>query len=181
MQVTEIPKGQGRARRLDGAEGIDFVSCLICGKHLRVISGRHLSTHGTDRETYIEEYRLRPDQLCSKTFRINHSSRSDYCAHNRREWIAAIKAVYKRHGQLYAGFLQKHYPQLYHEGVWLFGDRDAAMRAAGFKRPENMRLRTYWDDQRVISQIQLLRQKSVPLYPAWRSTRRSVIPISTSG
>jgi hypothetical protein len=59
------------------SNGIDFVRCLICGKHLRVISGRHLSTHGTDRETYIEEYRLRPDQLCSKTFRINHSSRSD--------------------------------------------------------------------------------------------------------
>lgn len=44
MQVDAIPKGYGRTRRLDGAEGIDFVRCLIFGKHLRVISGRHLST-----------------------------------------------------------------------------------------------------------------------------------------
>jgi hypothetical protein len=28
-------------------------------------------------------------------------------------------------------------------------------------------IRTYWDDERVISQIQLLRQKGVPLYPAY--------------
>jgi hypothetical protein len=142
-------------------------AAVFAGDKRRVISGRHLSTHGTDRETYIEEYGLSPDQLCSKTFRVNHSSRRDYCPHNKWEWIVAIKVLYNLHGQLYAGLLQKHYPQLYHEGVWLFGDRDAAMRAAGFKRPENMRLRTYWDDQRVISQIQLLRRKSVPLYPAY--------------
>src|SRR5918992_1023888 len=61
-----------------------------------------------------------PDQLCSKTFGVNHSSRPDYCAHSRRQWIAAMKTVYK-HGNLYAGFLQKHYPTLYLEGIWLNG------------------------------------------------------------
>jgi hypothetical protein len=55
MRVTAVPKGRERARCQDGAEGIDFVRCRICGKHLRVISSRHLSTHDTDRDTYIEE------------------------------------------------------------------------------------------------------------------------------
>ena len=102
-------------RNYDKADRVDFVSCRICGRHLCVISGRHLSTHGTDREIYIEEYRLSPDKLCSKSFRVNHSSRSDYCAHSRREWIAAMKAVYKQDGNVYAGFLQTQYPTLYVE------------------------------------------------------------------
>jgi hypothetical protein len=166
MQSKNFRAYPRHAQRTTGGEGTDFVACRICGKHLRVISGRHLSTHGTDRETYILEYRLSPDELCSKSFRINHSSRRDYCALNKQEWIAAIKIVYQRHGQVYAGFLQKHYPQLYQQGIWLFGNWDAALRAARFT-PENTRLRTYWDDERVVSRIQLLRRKSVPLYPAY--------------
>jgi len=167
MQVSAVSKGRGRPRCRGGTEGIDFVRCRICGKHLRVVSGRHLSTHGTDRETYIEEYRLSPDQLCSKTFRVNHSSRPDYCAHSRREWIAAIRTVYKQHGNIYAGFLQKHYQNLYDEGLWLNGsDWDAALRVLGFT-PERMRLRTYWQSERVLNEIRLLRDKGVPLYPKY--------------
>ena len=105
MQSRNFTAYPRRAQRIGRADGFDFVRCRICGRHLCVISGRHLSTHGTDRETYIEEYGLSPDQLCSKSFRVNHSSRSDYRAHSRREWIAAIKAVHKQHGNVYAGFL----------------------------------------------------------------------------
>jgi hypothetical protein len=51
-----------------------------------------------------------------------------------------MKAFYNQHGNVYAGFLQKHYPNLYLEGLWLNGgDWDAA----------------------------LLREKGVPLYPAY--------------
>jgi hypothetical protein len=160
MQVTPLPKGRRSARYRDEADGIDFVGCRICGKHLRGISGRHLSTHGTDRDN-VEEYRLSPDQLCSETFRVNHSSRPDYCAHSRREWIAAMKAVCKKHGNVYPGFLQKHYPHLYVEGIWLCGDWDAALGVLGFT-PERMRLRTYWEAERVLTKIRLLRKKSVP-------------------
>jgi hypothetical protein len=105
MRVTAVPKGRrGRARRMDGAEGIDFVRCLICGKHLRVISGRHLCTHGIDRETYIEEYRLTPDQLCAKDFRRLHSSRRDYHRYGKRGWIVAVRKLYKREGKFCAGY-----------------------------------------------------------------------------
>jgi hypothetical protein len=49
------------------------------------------------------------------------------------------------------------------QGVWLFGDRDKALSAAGFT-PERMRLWAYWDHQKVIQQIQLLRKNNLPLY-----------------
>jgi hypothetical protein len=55
MRFSSRPSG------IDDGEGIDFVRCRICGDHRRVISGRHLSKHGTDREEYMEEYGLSPD------------------------------------------------------------------------------------------------------------------------
>jgi hypothetical protein len=91
MQIIGVP----RRRRiknglLEGHEGIDFVRCRICGDHRRVISRRHLSKHGTDRETYMDEYRLSPDQLCAKDFRRLISSRPGYYPHGKRDWIAAM-------------------------------------------------------------------------------------------
>ena len=38
-----------------------------------------------------------------------------------------MKAVHRKHGNVYAGFPQKHYPNLYAEAMWLNGgDWDAA-------------------------------------------------------
>jgi hypothetical protein len=118
VQVIAIPKTHRRARRLVGGEGTDFVRCRICGKHLRVISGRHLSTHGSDRETYMDEYGLSPDKLCAKEFRRLHSSRRDYYPHGNRHWIAAIKKIHKQHGQVFAGYLQDNLPHLYSLHRW---------------------------------------------------------------
>jgi hypothetical protein len=163
MQAKNYRAYAKRAQRISGGDGTDSVRCRICGKHLCVISGRHLSTHGTDRESYMEEYRLSPDQLCSKSFRVNHSSRSDFRAHSRREWMAAMKAVHKQHGQVFAGYLQDNLPHLYNQGVWLFGDWDKALSAAGFA-PEQMRMWAFWDQAKLISQIQTLRKRGLPLY-----------------
>jgi hypothetical protein len=44
--------------------------------------------------------------------------------------------------------------------------RDAALRVLGFT-PERMRLRTYWEAERVVTKIHFLRKKGVPLYPAY--------------
>ena len=82
--------------KFESGEGIDFVRCRICGKHLSLISGRHLLTHGIDRETYMLEYRLSLDKLCSKLFRLNHSSRRNYRPHGKWDWIAAIKKLYNK-------------------------------------------------------------------------------------
>jgi hypothetical protein len=76
--MQRIRRQQSRKiRNYDKADGVDFVSCRICGKHLRVISGRPLSIHGTDRETHMQEYRLSPDALCAMEFRKLHSRRRD--------------------------------------------------------------------------------------------------------
>ena len=143
MQLTTI-KTYPHRQRNGGIEGIDFVRRLICGDRRRVISGRHLSKHGIDRETYMDQYRLSADELCAKDFRRLVSSRPDYYPHGKRDWIAAIKKIYKRDGQVFAGHIQKNYPHVYHQGVWLFGDWDRGLRAGGFE-PESSRRRIVRD------------------------------------
>ena len=55
-----------------------LLSAVFAATYLRVISGQHLSKHDTDRETYMEEYHLSPDELIAKAFRIIQSSRRGY-------------------------------------------------------------------------------------------------------
>jgi hypothetical protein len=57
-----------RCRNFDSDDGVDFARGRICGDHRRVISGRHLSKHDTDRETYMDEYHFSPDELIVKDF-----------------------------------------------------------------------------------------------------------------
>jgi hypothetical protein len=150
------------ARSSNLGEGIDFVRCRICGDQRRVISGRHLSKHGSDREEYMEEYGLSPDELIAKDFRIIQSSRRPYQPHGKKEWIAAIKKVCKRDGNVFAIRLQKKYPNLYYQGKWIFGDWNKALRAAGFD-PAKMRLHKFWDRKKVIKEIRSLRRRNQPL------------------
>src|SRR6476620_8156436 len=120
-----------RNRRLDNGDGIEWVCCRICGDHRCVISGRHLSKHDTDRETYMEEYHLTPDELIAKAFRMIQSSRRGYYPNGKTEWIAAMKNVYEKDGKVFAGYLQDNYAHLYEQGIWIFGDWDKALLAAG--------------------------------------------------
>ena len=152
-----------RARNLDSDDGIDSVRCRICGDHYRVISGRHLSKHDTDRETYMEEYCLSPDELSAKDFRMIMSSRKGYHPYGKRDWVDAIRKLYKRDKRVFASNLQLKYPHLYDQGVWIFGDWDTALHAAGFD-PELIRLRRAWDEEKIVRGICRLRDRQLPLY-----------------
>jgi len=129
------------------------------GDHRRVISGRHLSKHGIDRETYMEEYALSPDELIAKDVRRLQSSRRDYRPYGKRDWIQAIRELHKVEGNIFAGRLQKKHSHLYVQGTWLFGDWDNAL---GFD-PEKMRRRRFWDQKFLIEKIRALRRRNVPL------------------
>jgi len=150
-------------RSFDDDDGFAFVVCRICGDHRRVISGRHLSKHDTDRETYMEEFDLSPDGLTAKDFRIIQSSRRGYYPNGKSEWIAAVRKVYEKDGQVFAGHLQDKYAHLYEQGIWIFGDWDKALRAAGFD-PEKMRERGVWDEEKIIDTIRSMHEKHLPLY-----------------
>ena len=126
-----------RNQNFDVEEGIDFVRCRICGDHRRVISGRHLSKHDTDRETYMEEYDLTPDELIAKDFRAIQSSRRGFYPHGKNDWIDAVKKLRKQGESISAGDLQDNYPYLYNQGVWIFGNWDKALCAAGFDPKSN--------------------------------------------
>jgi hypothetical protein len=147
-------------------DGVQSVRCRICRSDFRVISGRHLSKHGIDRQTYIEEYGLTPDELIAKNSRVLWSSRRDFLPHGKAEWLSAIKKVHKRERDVTARYLQKKHPHLYRQGVWIFGDWDKALRAAGFN-PERARIRQNWDEESLIESIRRLRQRSLPLYASY--------------
>jgi len=51
-----------------------------------------------------------------------------------------VKNVHEKDGKIFAGYLQDNYKHLYEQGIWIFGDWDKALRAAGFD-PEKMRER----------------------------------------
>jgi ROS/MUCR transcriptional regulator protein len=136
-------------RRFDNDEGIDFVRCRICGDHRRVISGRHLSKHDMERETYMAKYHLTPDELIAKDFRMIRSSRRGFYPHGKSDWIDAVTKLHTQGESVFVGDLQDNHAYLYNQGVWIFGDWDKALRAAGFD-PKRMRLRTFWDKRKVI-------------------------------
>jgi hypothetical protein len=155
-------------------DGVEFVRCRICGDHRRVISGRHLSKLGTDRGEYMQEYGLSPDELIAKDFRRIQSSRRGYQPYGKREWIAAIKKVYERDGNVFAKRLQNKYPHLYTQGVWLFGNWDKALRAVGLD-PEQTRLRSSWNREKSITAIRTLRKQNLPLYASYVAKNHSKV------
>jgi hypothetical protein len=146
-----------------GIDGITYVRCRICGDHRRVISGRHLSKHETDRETYMEQYLLSPDQLIANEFRLIQSSRKGYAPLGKKDWLTALKTIHKKSGNIFAGHLQKKYPYIYLQGVWIYGSWDKALSAAGFS-PRTMRKRNRWDRNSIIRQLQAMHKKCLPLY-----------------
>jgi hypothetical protein len=77
-----------------------------------------------------------------------------------------MRKLYKNGGTLFAGHLQDEYPHLYQQGVWIFGDWDKALQAAGFD-PEKMRERGVWDEEKIIETIRAMRKKHLPLYAAY--------------
>jgi hypothetical protein len=152
-----------RPPSFDSDDGIEVVCCRICGDHRRVISRQHLSKHDTDRETYMEEYHLTPDELIAKDFSRIQSSRRGYYPNGKSEWIGAMKNVYKKDGKVFAGHLQDKYKHSYEQVIWIFGDWDKALHAAGLN-PEKMRKRSTWDEEKIIMKIHAMHKRHLPLY-----------------
>jgi hypothetical protein len=123
--------------KITGTEGFDFVTCRICGDGRRVISGRHLSKHDTDRLTYMDEYKLSPDQLIAKAFRVLQGSHPGFKPNNKADWAAAIKRIYKKKGPAGLWRLQRNHPHLYQQAVWLFGGLDEGYRFVGLDPRKN--------------------------------------------
>jgi len=74
-----------------------------------------------------------------------------------------MRKVYENDGNVFAKYLQHNYPQLYSQGVWIFGKWDKALQAAGFD-PDKMRLQGSWDRQKIIKKLQNMRDQNLPLY-----------------
>jgi hypothetical protein len=110
----------------------------------------------------MEEYHLTPDELIAKGCRMIQSSRHGYYPNGKSDWIVAMKNVYETDGKLFAGYLQEKYKHRYEPGIWIFGDWDKALHAAGFE-PEKMGERGVWDEEKIIKKIRTMHKKHLPL------------------
>jgi hypothetical protein len=110
----------------------------------------------------MEEYGLSSDELVAKEFRILQSSRPGFYPHVRKDWISAIKRIYRKHGDVSPKYLQAKHRPIYDQGRWIFGDFDKALGAAGFD-PAKIRTRIHWDKNRIIAGVRRLRERKLPL------------------
>jgi hypothetical protein len=102
-----------------------------------------------------------------RLFRLIQSRHPGYQAHSKNQWIAAIRKVYRRNGDVLASHLQhSKYQHLYNQGVWICGDWYSAVAAAGLD-PEQRGLHTFWDKERVIREIKELKRRRIPLYAVY--------------
>jgi hypothetical protein len=91
------------------------------------------------------------------------SSHPRYQPYTKKGWIAAMEKVYENDGNVFAKYLQHNSPQFYSQGVWIFGDWNKALQAAGFN-PDKMRMQGSWDRQKIIKKLQNMRDRNLPLY-----------------
>src|ERR671922_2148135 len=80
----------------------------------------------------MREYRLGPDELIAKDFRLLQSSRPRFKPYGKKEWIVAVQKIYNKNSGS-RGFLQKSHPYLYNQGVWIF-----AMQTVVCERPDSI-------------------------------------------
>jgi len=111
----------------------------------------------------MAEYRLSPDQLIAKAFRLFRSSRPGFSPHGKSDWIAAIRQIDRKNNNDSPKYLQTKHNHIYTQARWIFGDFDKALSAAGFD-PARMRARVYWDKNKIIAAIRRLRKQKLPLY-----------------
>ena len=74
--------------------------------------------------------------------------------HGQNDWVDAIKKLHKQGDIVFACDLQDKHPYLYDQGVWIFGDWDTALQAAGFD-PDKMRLQGSWDRQKINKKLHM--------------------------
>jgi hypothetical protein len=90
-----------------------------------------------------------------------------------------MQKVYENDGKVFAKYLQHNYPPLYSQGVWIFGNWDQALRAAGFD-PKKMRIQGSWDRQKIIKKLQKMRDRNLPLYARYMLKNHAAL-FSSSG
>ena len=61
----------------------------------------------------MNEYKLSPDELVAKAFRIIQSCQPGFKPNSKAEWVDAIKRIYKKKGASGLWRLQKNHPHLY--------------------------------------------------------------------
>lgn len=129
-----------------------FVVCELCGRELRIINSIHLAAHGTTREEYMEEFGLTSDQLVCKDRRRKIARRSDYWPMTQAEVHERLRALFRKHGNVGAGFVSKNARQVIAQATQMHGSWRKAVAAAGLET-WLMQREKEWTKDRVLQEI----------------------------
>lgn len=160
-----------QAKRRKGGEGIDFMTCRICGREFRAISTYHLQKiHGWDmprpgkaymrrfglmRLESLEALRRRIDRLCASLERSG------------RRWtrVRLLRLIRDRHRQRLSvnqNAFRRFLPSACVAATKLFGGWDELLQASGLD-PARIRLRRRWSPAAIIRTLRRLRREGADL------------------
>jgi hypothetical protein len=148
-------------RRRRGGEGVDHVTCRLCGRAYRAIAWFHLvRKHGLDPDHPILEY--------CRRFRLKHWRSLETRRKAKRSYTAAMEArgrhwngervlreirARDRAGRgLSAKAVDREHPTLYVEARRFLGSWYAAVARAGVE-PDRVRIRLRWSPELVVQKI----------------------------
>ena len=131
-----------KKRRFFGGEGIDHVTCQLCGRPFRGITYQHLKyVHGFDSSHPIHEYkerfRLRV-ACCQDTTALQSENMNERWDRSGRIWtkeriIRDLKALTWKGGTLRSSATVKRFKKLQWSARHLFGSWAEAFQAAGLE------------------------------------------------
>lgn len=130
------------------AQSETSVRCQICCKEFSVIHAKHLMLkHGVAREEYMQQFGLSPDNLMCAQMRKKLARRADYKPFSKAEVTRRVRAIFKKHGNIGAGEVQKKYPQAYRQAVGIFGGWGNVLSELGLESWIMVRERTRTKEQ----------------------------------
>lgn len=160
-----------RPKRHACGEGVEFITCLLCGRPFKAIKWAHLvHKHGFDPEHPIEEYKsqLRVRRTWSRhTLRKTVRSRNATLERTGRRWtkgrvIQEIRNLKKQGRVLASSRVQSQVGGLVEMARRIFGSWRVAVESAGLE-PRREGLRQRWSRAEVIESIRRERRQGTDL------------------
>lgn len=156
-------RGEPRAATSAGTEGVDFVTCRLCGQRLGVLTPGHLSqTHGLRRDAiaaYVKKFRVRRFRSL-RTIRAQRRSLVAGYLRAGKRWThsrarAEVRKFARGGAPLSASEAAVRDPVLFGRASRAFGSWERALRASGLD-PEGVRRHRRWSRASVLRAIQYL-------------------------
>ena len=144
-----------------GAQGVDYVSCQLCGRNLRTLNNGHLvRIHGFPADEPVQAYRRahpRSPTWCLRTRQALSAALVRFRRLTRKVWtkheiVEKIRKLHHEGKALGVRSVGRNYPGLKSAGVKLFGSWVAALASSGLD-PARVRQHRRWSPRELIAAV----------------------------